>query len=178
VLHRLKPFHRAEIIVRKYGKTDPGTCQIRVVEEGLAQVRYCEVRHAEVRPAKVRSAKVRCAEVRRSEICPAEVRPTEVRSYQVRRADVRHPKVRSAEVRCGEVRPGEFRPGEVRFPEIRLDEGRPPKVWSYPPILDPLFVPSDDSLHENLEVFGVGHGLNLGNRLEGNIRMDGENCEE
>jgi hypothetical protein len=62
-----------------------------------------------------------------------------------------------------EARPDKGRPTEVRPDEFRPVEVRSVKVGDYPRIAPSPFVPSVDPLIENLEVFRVGHGLNLGN---------------
>ena len=61
-----------------------------------------------------------------------------------------------------EVRLKEVRPTQVAASEVRVDQARVPKVWVYPRIFLSPFIPGARPQLENLEVFQVGHGLNLG----------------
>ena len=64
-----------------------------------------------------------------------------------------------------EVRLKEVRPTQVAAAEVRVDQARVPKVWVYPWTFLSPFIPGARPLFENLEVFQVGHGLNLDNRV-------------
>src|SRR5208283_4482939 len=122
-----------------------------------------EICQAEARPAEVGLVKD-CP----GEVCTNEIRPGEIRFPEPCKVDVRPEEVCVAEVRPGKVRSAKIRILEhclvkVHPREVQLAEVRPLKNWDDLRIVPSPPVPSADPLLENLEVFSLGHGLNLGN---------------